>query len=300
LEDREQMLHANRITDEMVVEIEMERLKDFPNHPFKVAADGLMVQLTESVRRYGILSPLIVRPVPEGFYEIISGHRRKQAAQTLGYRSVPVIIRIMGDDEAIIAMVDSNFQREVIAPSEKANAYRMKYDALKRRAGRKKGGQVDYQYEGMKTTEIVGRMLGDSPKQVQRWLKITELIPELQAKLDASELGFCPATELAWLRKDEQYWLLSAMDYTQASPSLSQALRMKKSSREGMLTEDEVKEILGEIKKGEVTRVAFKNEQLHRFFPKDYTPAQMKKEILEILKWWAENITEGGNKEWAK
>jgi len=298
--NREQMMLGSRVTEDMVVEIEVERLKEFPNHPFKVVADGQMVQLIESIRKYGILSPLIVRPVPDGFYEIISGHRRKYAAQNLGYRSVPVIIRIMEDDEAVVTMVDSNLHRVMIPPSEKANAYKMKYDALKRTGGRKKGGQMDYRYKGMKTVEIVGSIMGDGPRQVQRWLKITELIPELQAKLDVSEIGFRPATELAWLKEEEQRWLLSAMEYTQSSPSMSQALRIKKSSQEGTLTEDEVKEILSEVKKGEISRVEFKNEQLYRFFPRDYTPAQMKKEILQMLQWWAENMTEGGKQAWGK
>jgi len=299
LENREEM-YKDRVTDDRVVEIEIERLREFPDHPFKVASDGQMVQLIESIKQYGILTPLIVRPMPDGFYQIIAGHRRKYAALNLGYRSVPVIIRVLDDDEAVITMVDSNCQRVMIPPSEKARAYRMKYEALRRTGGRKKGSQIDYRYKGIKSVEIVGGMMGDSPRQVERWLKITELIPELQAKLDASELGFQPATELAMLKEEDQRKVLSAMEYTQASPSLSQAQRIKRAGQEGTLTEEEAREILGEVKKGEITRVAFKNEQLYRFFPRDYSPAQMKTEILNMLQSWAESMTEGGNKEWAK
>lgn len=198
-----------RASDEKVVEIEMERLRAFENHPFKVIADSQMIELQESIKKYGVLTPLIVRPRSEGFYEIISGHRRKFAAERLGYRSLPVIIRCMKDDEAVVTMVDSNLQREQITPSEKAFAYKMKYDAIKRKAGRKKCGQVDFN-NGKRSIDIIGELCGDSAKQVQRYIKITELIPPLPEKVDA-------------------------IDFTQCTPSLSQAIRMKKLSEEGNL-----------------------------------------------------------------
>ena len=186
---------------EQIIEMEVERLREFKDHPFTVTADTQMQQLMDSISQYGILCPLIVRPLPEGVYEIISGHRRKYAAQELGYRKVPVIIRVMKDDEAIINMVDANLQREVIKPSEKAIAYKMKYDAIKRTGGRKKGSQNDHPLKGVKTIQIIGKDFGDSPKQVQRYLKIAELIPELLEKLDDGTISFNPAFEIAFLSK---------------------------------------------------------------------------------------------------
>ena len=258
--------------DEKIVEIEMERLREFRNHPFKVKADGQMLQLIESISKYGVMNPLIVRPLPEGVYEIISGHRRKYAAQHLGFRKMPVIIRVLRDDDAVISMVDSNLFRETIRPSEKAFAYKMKYEAIKRKSGRKNGGQIDYHWE--------------SPKQVQRFMKLTELIPELQEMLDEGAIAFNPAYEIAFLTEEEQKGLIKAMDYTQAMPSLSQAQRLKRLSREGKLTLGKMKEILSEVKKGEIRRVMFKNEQLYQYFPRNYTPEQMKNKILEVLEAW--------------
>ena len=190
--------------DERIIEIETERLRTFQNHPFKVADDQQMTQLIESIKHYGILTPLIIRPLPEGVYEIISGHRRKYAAQQLGYRKVPVVIRVLKDEDAVISMVDSNLQRENISPSEKAFALKMKYDAMKRKSGRRKKGQIDYQMKGKKAVQIIGDESGDSPKQVQRYLKITELIPELLQYLDDQKLSFNPAFELAFLKEEEQ------------------------------------------------------------------------------------------------
>ena len=276
--------------EERVIEIEIERLRDFQNHPFKVKTDQQMSQLIESMEHYGILNPLIVRPVLDGVYEIISGHRRKYAAEKLGYRKIPVIIRVLKDDEAIVSMVDSNLQREEISPSEKAFAYKMKYDAIKRNAGRRKRGQLDHQLKGKKTIEVIGKELGDSPKQVQRYLKITELIPELLEMLDDGTISFNPAFEVAFLKAEEQKQLIEAMDFTQAIPSLSQAQRIKKLSQDSALSEDRMKEILGEVKKGEIERVSFKNEQLYKYFPKTYTPSRMKREILDLLKLWSEHF----------
>ena len=272
-------------SDEKIVEIELERLRSFENHPFKVTEDGQMMELQESIQKYGILNPLIVRPRPEGVYEIISGHRRKFAAEKIGYRKVPVIIRMLNDDEAVISMVDSNLQREMIRPSEKAFAYKMKYEVIKRKAGRRKCGQVD-QLFGKKSIEVIGEDYGDSPKQVQRYIRITELIPELLERVDDGSMGFTPAVQISYLKKEEQREMLEAMEFAQCSPSLSQAIRLKKLSGEEKLTEQMMETVLSEVKQKEIDRVVFKNEQLHRFFPTDYTSEQMRREILEILKLW--------------
>lgn len=272
-------------SDEKIVEIELERLRSFENHPFKVTEDGQMMELQESIKKYGILNPLIVRPRPEGVYEIISGHRRKFAAEKIGYRKVPVIIRMLNDDEAVISMVDSNLQREMIRPSEKAFAYKMKYEVIKRKAGRRKCGQVD-QLFGKKSIEVIGEDCGDSPKQVQRYIRITELIPELLERVDDGSMGFTPAVQISYLKKEEQREMLEAMEFAQCSPSLSQAIRLKKLSGEEKLTEQMMETVLSEVKQKEIDRVVFKNEQLHRFFPTDYTSEQMRREILEILKLW--------------
>jgi len=272
-------------SDEKIVEIELERLRSFENHPFKVTEDGQMMELQESIKKYGILNPLIVRPRPEGVYEIISGHRRKFAAEKIGYRKVPVIIRMLNDDEAVIFMVDSNLQREMLRPSEKAFAYKMKYEVIKRKAGRRKCGQVD-QLFGKKSIEVIGEDCGDSPKQVQRYIRITELIPELLERVDDGIMGFTPAVQISYLKKEEQREMLEAMEFAQCSPSLSQAIRLKKLSGEEKLTEQMMETVLSEVKQKEIDRVVFKNEQLHRFFPTDYTSEQMRREILEILKLW--------------
>ena len=274
-----------RDPDEKVVEIEMERLRAFPNHPFKVIGDSQMIELQDSIKKYGVLNPLIVRPKIEGYYEIISGHRRKYAAEKLGYKKIPVIIRMLQDDEAVVIMVDSNLQREQITPSEKAYAYKMKYDAIKKKAGRKNCSQVDHN-TGKRSIDIIGELCGDSAKQVQRYIKITELIPALLDKVDDGTMGFTPAVQLSYLKKKEQQEIMNAIDSTQCTPSLSQAIRMKKLSESGKLTEAEIEGILGEVKQKETDRVIFKNEQLYRFFPSTYTSEQMRREILEILKSW--------------
>ncbi len=274
--------------DEMIVEIELARLRDFKDHPFKVQADNQMIELKDSIAKYGILNPLIIRPRMDGCYEIISGHRRRFAAEQLGYKKVPVIIRVLKDDEAIISMVDSNLQRERISPSEKAFAYKMKYDVIKRKTGRRKCGQVDH-HSGKKSIEVIGAESGDSPKQVQRYIKITDLIPELLEKVDDGTIGFTPAVQLSYLKKKEQREILEAMDFAQCTPSLSQAIRIKKMSAEGILTIEKMENILSEIKQKEIDRVVFKNEQLYRFFPSSYSVEQMKREILEILKIWMQN-----------
>ena len=288
-----------RDPDEKVVEIEIERLRDFKNHPFKVQADSQMKELQESIKKYGILNPLIVRPRPEGFYEIISGHRRKYAAQQLKYTKVPVIIRYMLEEDAIISMVDANLQRERISPSEKAFAYKMKYDVLKRKAGRRKCSQVDY-LTGKKSVEVISEECGDSPKQVQRYLKLTKLIPELLEKVDDGTMGFTIkilnpesidetmgftiAVELASLTEKNQKTVLDAMESTLGTPNLSQAIRIKKLQEDGNFSQEKIEELLSEIKQKDIDRVVFKNEQLYRYFPSYYTAEQMKREILTLLK----------------
>lgn len=269
--------------DEKVVEIEIERLHDFKNHSFKVQADSQMNELRDSISKYGILNPLIVRPRPEGFYEVISGHRRKYAAMELKYTKVPVIIRYMLDEEAIISMVDSNLQRERILPSEKAVAYKMKYEVLRRKAGRRKCSQVDYT-TGKKSIEIIGEETGDSPKQIQRYLKLNDLIPELLDKVDDETMGFTIGVELAYLSKKNQEIVLEAMENTLATPNLSQAIRIKKMQEEEKISVNSVEAIITEVKQKEITRVVFKNEQLYRYFPSYYTAEQMRREILTLLK----------------
>lgn len=272
-----------RDRDEKVVEIEIERLHDFKNHPFKVQADSQMKELQDSISKYGILNPLIVRPRPEGFYEVISGHRRKYAAMELKYTKVPVIIRYMLDEEAIISMVDSNLQRERILPSEKAAAYKMKYEVLRRKAGRRKCSQVDYT-TGKKSIEIIGEETGDSPKQIQRYLKLNDLIPELLDKVDDETMGFTIGVELAYLSKTNQEIVLEAMENTLATPNLSQAIRIKKMQEEENFSVDSVEAIITEVKQKEINRVVFKNEQLYRYFPSYYTAEQMRRKILTLLK----------------
>ena len=272
-----------RDRDEKVVEIEIERLHDFKNHPFKVQADSQMKELQDSISKYGILNPLIVRSRPEGFYEVISGHRRKYAAMELKYTKVPVIIRYMLDEEAIISMVDSNLQRERILPSEKAAAYKRKYEVLRRKAGRRKCSQVDYT-TGKKSIEIIGEETGDSPKQIQRYLKLNDLIQELLDKVDDETMGFTIGVELAYLSKKNQEIVLEAMENTLATPNLSQAIRIKKLQEDGDFSQEKIEELLSEIKQKDIDRVVFKNEQLYRYFPSYYTAEQMKREILTLLK----------------
>lgn len=274
--------------EEKIIQIEIERLTTFKDHPFKVQEDEEMKILIESIEKYGILNPLIVRPLKEGVYEIVSGHRRRYAAEKLGYRKVPVIIRVMRDEEAVIAMVDANLQRESISFSEKAFAYKMKNDAMKRVRGRKKSGQIDDNLLGKRTIEIIAEESGESYKQIQRYIKITALHPKLLEMLDKGEISFNPAVEISYLKMKEQENFLKAMDYAQSVPSLSQAQRIKALSKSGKLTLEEMQDILSEIKKGEITRVTFTNEQLHRYFPDNYTPQMMKREIIAILKIWME------------
>lgn len=266
--------------------LNLNQLHDFANHPFKVEENTELCELMRSIETEGVLVPLLARPNPNGEgYELISGHRRKAACAWAGVTDVPVVVRDLDDNQAVITMVDSNLQREHIKPSEKAYAYKMKYDAIKKKAGRKNCGQVDHN-TGKRSIDVIGELCGDSAKQVQRYIKMTELIPALLDKVDDGSMGFTPAVQLSYLKKKEQQEIIDAMEATQCTPSLSQAIRIKKLSEAGKLTESEAEGILGEIKQKEADRVVFKNEQLYRFFPSTYTSEQMRREILEILKSW--------------
>ncbi|MBP3872602.1 MAG: ParB/RepB/Spo0J family partition protein, partial [Lachnospiraceae bacterium] len=267
---------------EIIIEIAIERLRDFPGSPFRVTMDVSMSDLIESIQTYGILTPLIVRPIPEGCYQIISGHRRRFAAAKLGYRKVPVIIRVMNDDEALVAMVDSNLQREKIRISEKAFAYRMKYDVVKREGKHPKEYFYGEKYRGMKTIEFMGKEQKDSPKQVQRMLNVTRLIPDLLRKLDEGKFGFTPAAELALLCKEEQFLLNDAMEYTQTAPTLSQAIRIKHIAGREDLTMDKLVRILNENNKKVLKRVVFADESIYQFFSPEESPQEIKKEILRM------------------
>lgn len=274
---------------EKVQKIPISELVPFKNHPFKVVDDEAMLRTTESIAQFGVLTPLIARPLEDGGYEIISGHRRAHAAEAAGLTEVPVIVRDMDDDAATVLMVDSNLQREQILPSERAFAYQMKNEAMKRSAGRpakENVGQVVPDFFGKRTTELIGESTGDSYKQVQRFIRLTNLIPELLDMVDQKQISFNPAVELSYLTPEEQQHVIEAMDFTQAAPSLSQAQRLKKLSQEGGCTLEAMQDILGEVKKGDLERVAFKSEQLRKYFPKSYTPKQMSDTIIKLLEQW--------------
>ena len=281
---------------ERVQKIPISELKPFQNHPFKVVDDEAMLRTTESIAQFGVLTPLIARPLEEGGYEIISGHRRVHAAEAAGLTDVPVIVRDMTDDEAVVLMVDSNLQRENILPSERAFAYKMKMEAMKHQ-----GERTDLQGEGTSTqvvsksrsNEILGMQNDQSRETVRRFIRLTNLIPELLDMLDQKLISFNPAVELSYLTPDEQKNLLEAMDYTQAAPSLSQAQRLKKLSQEGGCALEDMCEILRKKKKGDLERVAFKSEQLRKYFPKSYSPKQMQDTIIKLLEQWQKKRQRG-------
>ena len=274
---------------EKVQKIPIGELVPFKNHPFKVVDDEAMLRTTESIAQFGVLTPLIARPLEDGGYEIISGHRRAHAAEAAGLTEVPVIVRDMDDDAATVLMVDSNLQRESILPSERAFAYKMKMDAMKRQ-----GERTDLQAEGtscqvgtkLRTDEMIAEGLNESARNVQRYIRLTNLIPELLDMVDQKQISFNPAVELSYLTPEEQQHVIEAMDFTQAAPSLSQAQRLKKLSQEGGCTLEAMQDILGEVKKGDLERVAFKSEQLRKYFPKSYTPKQMSDTIIKLLEQW--------------
>ena len=263
-------------------------LHSFEGHPFKVLDDELMEQTVESIKQIGVVSPLIVRPDPEGGYEILSGHRRLHAAQLAGLETVPVIVKEMDDDAAIIFMVDSNLQRENILPSERAFSYKMKLEAMKHQGerGDLTSGQVGQKSVGTVSRDIVAEQAGDSSRNVQRFIRLTNLIPEILDMVDEKKIAFNPAVELSYLKPSEQKEFLEAMDYAQASPSLSQAQRLKKLSQEGDCTLDAMCEVMNEIKKDELDHVTIKNEVLRKYFPKSYTPKQMQDTIIRLLEKW--------------
>lgn len=272
---------------ERVQEIPLDQLKPFKNHPFKVRDDQRMLDTVDSIREYGVLVPAIARPDPEGGYELISGHRRKRGCEMAGLQTMPVIIRDLDDDAAVLVMVDSNIQREELLPSERAFAYRMKLEAIERVKGRpKKVGQVVPDFQGKRSTEIVADGTGESYKQVQRYIRLTELIPELLDMVDERKLAFNPAVEVSYLKQDEQRMLLEAMDAEQTTPSLSQAQRLKKFSQEGRLTEEAMSAIMSEEKKSDMDKVTLRSDTLRRYFPKSYTPKQMEQTIIRLLDVW--------------
>ena len=272
---------------ERVQEIPLDQLKPFRNHPFKVRDDQRMLDTVDSIREYGVLVPAIARPDPEGGYELISGHRRKRGCEMAGLQTMPVIIRDLDDDAAVLVMVDSNIQREELLPSERAFAYRMKLEAIERVKGRpKKVGQVVPDFQGKRSTEIVADGTGESYKQVQRYIRLTELIPELLDMVDERKLAFNPAVEVSYLKRDEQRMLLEAMDAEQTTPSLSQAQRLKKFSLEGRLTEQAMSAIMSEEKKSDMDKVTLRSDTLRRYFPKSYTPKQMEQTIIKLLDVW--------------
>ena len=273
---------------ERVQEIPLDQLKPFRNHPFKVRDDQRMLDTVDSIREYGVLVPAIARPDPEGGYELISGHRRKRGCEMAGLQTMPVIIRDLDDDAAVLVMVDSNIQREELLPSERAFAYRMKLEAIERVKAhdRKKSGQVVPDFQGKRSTEIVADGTGESYKQVQRYIRLTELIPELLDMVDERKLAFNPAVEVSYLKRDEQRMLLEAMDAEQTTPSLSQAQRLKKFSQEGRLTEEAMSAIMSEEKKSDMDKVTLRSDTLHKYFPKSYTPKQMEQTIIRLLDVW--------------
>lgn len=270
---------------EKVQEIPLEELHPFPNHPFKVLDDDRMLDTAESIREHGVLVPAIARPRTTGGYELIAGHRRKRGCELAGLATMPVIVRDLGDDAATIIMVDSNIQRESLLPSERAFAYKMKLEALRHQGERR---DLTSSQVGMKlqTLEIIGQQAGDSRNQVHRFIRLTELIPPLLNLVDERKIAFNPAVELSYLKPEEQTILLDAMDSEQATPSLSQAQRLKQFSQQGRLSEDVMRAILSEEKKTEVDRITLSNETLRRYFPRSYTPKQMEETILKLLEGW--------------
>ena len=276
---------ADAAAKEKRTEMPLSDLHPFEGHPFKVLDDELMEQTVESIKQIGVVSPLIVRPDPEGGFEILSGHRRLHAAQLAGLETVPVIVKEMDDDAAIIFMVDSNLQRENILPSERAFSYKMKLEAMKHQGER---GDLTSAQVGPKSraAQVVAEEAGDSKSQVKRYIRLTNLIPEILDMVDEKKIAFNPAVELSYLKPSEQKEFLEAMDYAQASPSLSQAQRLKKLSQEGGCTLDAMCEVMNEIKKDELDHVTIKNEVLRKYFPKSYTPKQMQDTIIRLLEKW--------------
>lgn len=271
---------------EKVQEILLSELHPFPNHPFKVVDDERMLDTADSIREHGVLVPAIARPRPDGGYELIAGHRRKRGCELAGLDTMPVIVRNLDDDASTIIMVDSNIQRESLLPSERAFAYKMKLEALNHQG--KRAGLTSSQLgtKLMRTDEILAEQSGTSRNQVQRYIRLTELVPDLLDMVDAKKIAFNPAVELSYLKPEEQTALIEAMDSEQATPSLSQAQRLKRFSQEGTLSPDMMRAILSEEKKADMDRVTLTGDTLRKYFPKSYTPRQMEQTILKLLEGW--------------
>ena len=281
---------------EKVVRIPLAELHPFPNHPFHVRDDEAMQNTVDSIKEYGVLTPGIVRPREDGGYEIVAGHRRKHGSELAGLTDMPCIVREMDNDTATILMVDSNIQREDILPSERAQAYKMKLDAIRRKAGRPAKNaeistagncdQVGHNYDGKRSVQIVADEAGESKTQVQRYIRLTELQPELQQMVDEKKIAMTPAVELSYLKPEEQQMLLTAIDSEQATPSLSQAQRMKKLSQAGKLNDDTMLDIMLEQKKPEKCELTFSGDVLRKYFPRSYTPQRMQETIIKLLEAW--------------
>ena len=282
--------------EDRITLLPLSELHDFPDHPFKVRDDEAMQETTESIRQYGVLVPAIVRPREGGGYEIIAGHRRRHGSELAGLSAMPCIVRQMDDDTATILMVDSNIQRENILPSERAQAYKMKLEAIRRKAGRpskeaenlpeENSVQVGQNFDGKTSREILAENSPDSSTQIQRYIRLTELSPELQQMVDEKKIGMIPAVEISYLKPEEQQMLLTAIDSEQATPSLSQAQRMKKLSRDGKLNDDTMLDIMMEQKKPEGYNVVLSADKLRKYFPRSYTPQKMEETILKLLDAW--------------
>lgn len=278
---------------EKVQPVAIDKLVPFKNHPFKVVDDEAMLRTTESITRYGVLTPLIARPLEDGTFEIISGHRRAHAALAAGLTEVPVLVRQMDDDAATVLMVDSNLQRENILPSERAFAYKMKLKAMKRKAGRPSKENVSQIGTQKRSDQLMAEEMGESRNQIQRFIRLTNLIPPILDMVDQKQISFNPAVELSYLKPEEQEKFLEAMDEAQAAPSLSQAQRLKKLSQDGNFSLDTAREIMNEVKKGDLERVTFRNEQLRKYFPRSYTTQQMQDTIIRLLDQWQKKKSRG-------
>ncbi len=271
---------------EKVMDMPLSELHPFPDHPFQVRDDDSMKETVESIKEYGVLVPAIVRPRADGGYELISGHRRKHACELAGLPTMPVIVRNLDDDAATIIMVDSNIQRENILPSERAKAYKMKLDAIRRQAGRPSKENSRQVVGNLESAAIVGKESGESGRQVQRFIRLNELTPELQQMVDDKKIAMTPAVELSYLKPEEQTLLLDTIESEQATPSLSQAQRLKKFSAEGHLNEDSMLAIMSEEKKPEKNDLTIAGDKVRKYFPKSYTPQQMEQVILRLLEGW--------------
>ena len=271
---------------EKIQEIPLSELHPFKNHPFKVKDDEAMMETADSIKQYGVLVPAIARPDPEGGYELVAGHRRHRASELADKETMPVIVRDLDDDAATIIMVDSNLQREILLPSERAFAYKMKLEAVKHQGARTDLTSRQLGEKSQTSIQKVADQAGESQRQVQRYIRLTELIPKLLDMVDEKKIALNPAYELSFLKKEEQVDLLDAMDSEQATPSLSQAQRLKKYSQEGHLTLDMMRVIMGEEKKSDLDRVTFTSDTLRKYFPKSYTPARMQETIIKLLEAW--------------